>query len=92
MSDVHSKEAKRANVFLLWKTGKKTGEILDLLRATHGDQAITERTIRRWVEAFKAGRTVVADEKRIGRPRSSSRQRLVKLVESLLEEDARSTV
>ena len=39
MSDVHSNEAQRASVFLLWKTGKKTGEILDLLRAAHGDKA-----------------------------------------------------
>ena len=92
MSDVHSNEAQRASVFLLWKTGKKTGEILDLLRAAHGDKAMTERTVRRWIEAYKEGRTTVSDEKRSGRPRSSSRQRLVKQVESLLEEDARSTV
>ena len=92
MSDVHSNEAQRASVFLLWKTGKKTGEILDLLRAAHGDKAMTERTVRRWIEAYKEGRTTVSDEKRSSRPRSSSRQRLVKQVESLLEEDARSTV
>ena len=92
MSDVHSSEAQRANVFLLWKTGKITREILELLRATHGEQAMSERTIRRWVEAFKDGRTNVSDEQRSGRPRSFSRQHLIKEVETLLEDDARSTV
>ena len=92
MTDVHSQEAQRANVFLLWKTQKKTADIVAHLRDAHGDKALNERSVRRWIEAFKAGRTSVSDEGRSGRPRSSSRQRLVKRVQSLLEEDARSTV
>lgn len=92
MTDVHSKEAQRANVFLLWKTGKRSAEIADLLLTTHGEKAMTLRTVQRWLESFKAGRTDLTDEKRTGRPRSPSRSRLTQDVKSLLEEDARLTV
>ena len=92
MTDVHSKEAQRANVFLLWKTGKRSAEIADLLLTTHGEKAMTLRTVQRWLESFKTVRTDLADEKRTGRPRSPSRSRLTQDVKSLLEEDARLTV
>ena len=92
MTDVHSKEAQHANVFLLWKTGKRSTEIADLLLTTHGEKAMTLRTVQRWLESFKAGRTDLTDEKRTGRPRSPSRSRLTQDVKSLLEEDARLTV
>lgn len=92
MSEVHSQEAQRANVFLLWKTGKKASEIHELLKVAHGDNSMSERTIRRWIEAFKAGRTALSDEKHTGRPRSSSRQRLAERIQSILADDARSTI
>ena len=53
---------------------------------------MTLRTVQRWLESFKAGRTDLTDEKRTGRPRSPSRSRLTQDVKSLLEEDARLTV
>ena len=65
------------------------GEILDLLRATHGDKRITLRTIQLWLESFNVGRTILADERRTDRPCSHSRESLIKQVEALLEEDAR---
>ena len=77
--------------FLLWKNGKKLGEILDLLRATHGDKRITLRTIQLWLESFNVGRTILAD-KRSDRPCSHSRESLIKQVEALLQKDARLTV
>ena len=92
MSDFHSEEAQRADVFLLWKTGKRPTEIVDLLMTTHGEKAMTLRTVQRWIESFKAGRTEVKDEKRAGRPRPLSRCRLTQKVVSLLEKDTRLSV
>ena len=90
MTDVHSKEAQRANVFLLWKAGTKTSDIVASLENAHGEHAMSLRSIQRWIESFKAGRTNISDENREGRP--TSRRNLITQVEALLQEDARLTV
>ena len=92
MTDVHSKESQRANVFLLWKAGKKAREIVISLKDAHGDHAMSLRSVQRWMESFKDGRTNISDEEREGRPLSCQRRNLVKKVQALLEEDARLTM
>ena len=68
MTDVHSKEAQRANVFLLWKAGTKTSDIVTSVEKTHGEHAMSLRIIQRWIESVFQSRSHEHLRREPGRP------------------------
>ena len=90
MTDVHSKEAQRQAIFLLWKTSAKAKDIHKNLRKTHGEKTVGLATVCRWLEEFKRGGNDVADLPRRGRPNTS--QSLSRRIQDFLDEDARVSV
>ncbi len=82
----------RAVTRFLFVRGEKAATIHRQLVETYGEGCVDESTVRRWVQAFREGRTNLADEHRIGRPRDSVTNENIERVRELLCEDARFTL
>lgn len=89
---VQSREGQRHGIFTLWSIGKTGAEIHAHMSTVHGQEAVSRRTIYRWIEEFEAGRTNVSDRPRSGRPRHPEYEDLADRILDILEEDNRTTI
>ena len=64
-------------------------QIFNELCGIYGPQAISMRTVFRWVKAFKAGKFSVEDDTRPGRPKASVTKGYIAAVKIVVEQDAR---
>ena len=71
--------------------GKNPTEIHDALSEVCGEFAVDVRTVSRWTNRFRGGYVSIANDPRLGRPRTTTDERRVKLVADALEEDCRVT-
>ena len=67
-------------------------QILNELCGIYGPQAISMRSVFRWVKAFKAGEFSVEDDTRPGRPKTSVTKANIAAVKIVVEQDARLSV
>ena len=67
-------------------------QIFNELCGRYGPQAISMRTVFRWVKAFKAGKLSVEDDTRPGRPKTSATKANIAAVKIVVEQDARLSV
>ncbi|KAJ8956624.1 hypothetical protein NQ318_013977 [Aromia moschata] len=74
------------------KLEKSAAETIPMLKKASGVGCLSDRQIFRWHKAFAEGREDVNDEKRAGRPSTSSSDDNVKRVRDLLNTDRRLSV
>jgi len=55
-----------------FKLGKTATECYEMLNTAFGEQAMGRSQTFQWYSRFKAGRTLIDDNERCGRPASSS--------------------
>jgi len=70
----------------LQKVLKKTHEMLKLV---YGDDAVTMKTVYKWLEGFRNGCESVEDEKRSGLPPTSKTQENVERVSEMIRSNRR---
>lgn len=62
------------------------------LKNVYGDSSMPARTVRSWVERFKAGRVKIHDDDRIGRPKDAVNDETTASVLMLFERDRQYTI
>ena len=69
--------------------GKSASEIKSELDTLYGENALSYRTVARWVSYFKKSRSSVKGEARPGRPVSATSENDVATVQSIVQQDLR---
>ena len=87
-----SSENHRHVIWFLLQKGKSRREILDEMHDVYGGDCPSRSTIYKWIERFEDGWDTVDDDHRPGRPKSSSTQSNIRLIENRLDEDRHATV
>jgi len=82
----------RGVIRFLQAKGNTPSEIHRELVAVYGDQVMSKKQVWVWCKAFNEGRFDLADEPRVGRPRSSTSDENVIRVDGLIQEDRRRKV
>jgi histone-lysine N-methyltransferase SETMAR len=80
-------EHQRYYTFVSWKNGRTAIQIHDELVNAEGEEALSLRTIRRWISAFKNGDESISDKTRSGRPCEAVTPGNIAKVEELVSED-----
>jgi len=89
MADFHE---QRARIKFCFKLGKTASECYEMLKTAFGEQAMGCSQTFQWFSWFKAGRTSTDDDKRSGRPVSSSTPEMIERVRQIIREDRRHTI
>jgi len=63
-----------------------------MLKTASGEQAMGHSQTFQWFSWFRAGRTLIDDDERSGRPVSSSTPEMIERVRQIIHEDHRSTI
>jgi len=63
-----------------------------MLKTAFGEQAMGSSETFQWFSRFKAGRTLIHDDERSGRPVSSSTPEMIERVRQIIREDRRHTI
>ena len=74
------------------KLGKSTTETFAMLNMAYGDVAMKRATCFRWHKRFKNGRLSVEDDKRSGRPSTSTDDPHIDEINTLVQANRRLTV
>ena len=74
------------------KLGKSTTETFAMLNTAYGDVAMKRATCFRWHKRFKNGRLSVEDDKRSGRPSTSTDDPYIDEINTLVRENRHLTV
>jgi hypothetical protein len=62
---MESSSGQKLAVKFCFKAGKSATEIVEMVRAVYGDEALTQCNIFRWCERFREGREDVQDDPRV---------------------------
>jgi hypothetical protein len=81
-----TKEEMRGVIRFLFSEDVKPVEIIPLTQAEYGDNCLSRSKIYEWVVHFRNRRTSVCDEKRSGRP-STSTENNTEAVERMVREN-----
>jgi len=84
-------EDQRSYIKIETLRGKNPTEIHSVLREVRCEQTVNRSTVSRWATRFREGRVTINDDERPGRPKTSTDERSVKLVEEFLAQDRRAT-
>jgi len=90
--EIDQKLQQRIDIKFLVKLGKNGPEIHQMLQQVYGECALKERTVCKWVQRFREGREDPKDDARSGRPSTSSGNKNIDRVHSLVFSDRRLTV
>jgi len=82
---------QKAVIEFLMKEGIAAREISDRLKKVYGESALKFPSVKRWVAAFKDGRTDIIDKPRSGRPSSAVTEANKQRVDELIRSDRRVT-
>lgn len=85
------KQEYRAVIKFLEKKGLNPREIFKELHGVYGESAPSERTVERWVIAFRRGRDSLEDDPRCGAPSTSVNEDTVKEVEQMVMDNRQIT-
>ena len=78
--------------WFLSQRGENAANIHRQLVEVCGSDAPSERTVRRWIEDFKAGKNTTMDRPRTGRPAESVSEENIELASQLIAADPRTTI
>ncbi|GFX67159.1 HTH_48 domain-containing protein [Trichonephila clavipes] len=81
----------RAVIRFLWAQGFKSVDIHHQISEVYGESIMTDEMVRKWVRAFKDGRTNIHDEERSGRP-SAITDELIQKVDCKVKEKRPFTI
>ena len=91
--EVSSQQMQRGQVFILVNTGMNCPQIQLKLREVHGDKALPLRTVQRWAEKIRNGRTDMFKTIPPHQQKSGCRdKRLLKAVTDALTENPKLTI
>lgn len=85
------KEHFRAMIHYDFKSNLTEKQCAERLSKAYGDSAPSERTIYRWYNEFKFGRSSVADEFREGRPSTAITSENIEKIREMIFEDRHVT-
>ena len=88
----NNKLVHRSITWYLWKREKHAAEIHRELVDVCGDGAPSDRTVRRWLEDFKEGKSSPEDEQSPGRPATATTTENIAVIKNLISDDPRITV
>jgi hypothetical protein len=71
------------------KLSKSTTESHEMLCEAFGERSLSQTAVFEWHSRFKAGRVVVEDDKRSGRPSTSKMTENVEKIRELIRKDRR---
>ena len=83
---------QRACIKFCFKLGKTATECYEMLKTAFGEQAMGRSQTFNWFSRFKAGRMSIDDDKRSGRPVSSSMPEMIERVHQIICEDCHLTI
>ena len=86
-----SYEQQRYYIYVSWKNGREPTQIHDELVNAEGEDALSLRTIQRWIRTFKDGDESVSDKARSGRPREVVTSEKIAKVDELVNDDPHIT-
>jgi len=84
-------ENQRSYIKIETLLGETPTEIHRALREDCGEQTVDRSTVSRWATRCSEGRVTINNDRRPGRPKTSTDERSVKLVADFLAEDRRAT-
>jgi len=82
-----SNEQQQYYTYVSWKNGREPTQIHNELVNASGEDALSLRTIQRWVCAFKDGDESFSDKARSGRPREAVTSEKIAKVDELVHGD-----
>ena len=74
------------------KNGIKCCKTFEMLSVAYGEDVLSKKNIYKWYKLFQAGREDVHDERRSGRPSTSTTNENVEAVKKLVLENRRVTI
>jgi transposase len=80
-------EDQRSYIKIETLCGKNPTEIHSALCEVYGEQTVDRSTVSLWASRFREGRVIINDDPRLGRPKTSTDERSVKLVADFLAQD-----
>jgi len=81
-----------ANIKFCVKLGTSGAETFELIRRAYGNEATSRTRCFEWHARFKRGRILLEDDKRSGRPSTSSTPKNVETIQGLVHEDRQRTI
>lgn len=85
-------QVQRSIIWFLWKKGKNGADIHRELVSVCAEYALSERTVRRWLEHYQAGKSTVEDSARSGRPATSISTENIECIENAIAGDPHITI
>jgi hypothetical protein len=89
---VCTKEEQRSVSHFLWSEGVQGAEVHMHLCAQHGDSALSQRLVYKWIEMFKKGWKNVTDADRLGYPSTYTSNEKLEEARAVVLEDRRVSV
>ena len=86
-----SVEEQRSYIKIEYLRGKSGNEIYENLCDACGNNALSFKTVHRWLARFSAGKTDISDEARSGRPHEATDPYHIEKVKEVPDEDRRLT-
>ena len=83
-----SVEEQRSYIKIEHLRGKSDKEIHEKLCEACGNNALSFKTVYRWLARFSAGKTDISDEARSGRPHEANDPYHIEKVKEVLDEDS----
>ncbi|PNF43538.1 hypothetical protein B7P43_G03937 [Cryptotermes secundus] len=90
-SGIVTVEDQRSYIKIETLRGENLAEIHSALSEVCDELTVDRSTVSSWASRFRGGRVSINDDPRLGRPKTSTDERNVKLVSDALEEDRRAT-
>ena len=87
-----TQEHQHYYIYVSWKNGQTAKQIHQEFRVTEGPNALSERTIYRWIEAFKDGDESIEDNPCSGHPCEAVTPRTIAKVEELVDDNPHITI
>ena len=87
-----TRDKQRAVVCFLWLEGLPGAEIHTRLLEQYGDNALSKRTIYKWIEKFKSGWTSVKHAEGAGRLSISTGEEKTELSQQMILQNQRITI
>lgn len=83
---------QRIVIKFLVKLGKNGAETLEMLRKVYGGETMSEARVYEWHKRFREGREDVHDDKKTGRPLTSTTEENVEKIRVIVRQDRRMSI
>lgn len=91
LDSISPADEQRVIIKYLTKRGESPLFIITELRSQYLEDALSDRTIYRWISKFKEGETCVTKKTSPGKPTTTKTKENISAIEEVIEEDRRAT-